>query len=487
ECFAFAKANGLVREDETRQFEQGRALNRKVQEGGGPGGCKNEGECMRYCGDPNHVNECLDFAEKSGAMSREEAQRGLKQFKQVRDYGEEVRRADPSQFRPAFGPGPGGPGEFGPPGGGFGPGGPGFGPGGLRQFGPGGSQGFGPGGPRNPPPGGFGPAGFGPGGGFPGVMPQQGGQFNGPGGCTSPEECVDFCAKPENRESCVATFRRGMAPPQASEEHPQEFRGPGGCRGFEECGAYCADPGHAEQCGRFNAPPAGNMPPQEGGMPHGAPCRTPEECRALEEQPRGVMPQGGFPQPPQGRGESPERPNMGLPPCNTPEECRAIKGRFHDGSQGQPPQPQMNPAERVERAPMPPQGQEDGGFRPQFFPPGGFVHPDSEQGFTRPDGGMMPQTSPMPPQGDFAPRPFMPPPQSEGGMPSSPGGFPQPPMPMPAPMPESGGGFAPPPPALMPPPPADMPPPPPPPPPTSALRSQSFVGLIIEAMKGLLR
>ena len=133
ECFAFAKANGLIPPEEERRFEQSRGLNQKIQESGGPGGCKNEGECMQYCGDPSHVNECLDFAEKSGMMSREEAQKGLEQFREHQEFGERVRAAGPEQFRPGapagfetgtgFGPssggfGPGAPGNFGPPQGG---------------------------------------------------------------------------------------------------------------------------------------------------------------------------------------------------------------------------------------------------------------------------------------------------------------------------------------------------------------------------------
>lgn len=504
ECFAFAKTNGLVRPEEERRHEQSRGLNQKVQESGGPGGCKDEGECMQYCGDPSHVNECIDFAEKSGMMSREDAQKGLDQFREHREFGERVRAAGPEQFSP------------GPPGGfqggpGFGPRPGGFGP---PQGGPGMPDGFGPG--QSGP--GFGPA-FG---GQPGFQGQDG-QFAGPGGCASPEECVDFCAKPENRESCIATFRRGMPPPQRME--PQQGQG-----GMMPQGEFL---------------PPGNFPQGTTNRPDmSTPCTTPEECKAMEEQFRARMPQGGFMPPREGersgefsggsgefRGQPGEFPGRGpegntspvsparpmMPPADmNPEEFmrefqqKAERGEIQSGRfmQGGPinelrggtmePPREGTPGEfqrppMTGKRPLIPQGGSAGSPQGEFMPPqgnfappsGGFTPPSQSDmmppvpevfgGFS-PAGGLspMPMSAPMPPSGEgFAPPPMVAP------APESFGGFVSPPMPREtsAPMPAT---------APMPAPVMEAQPSPPPPPPTSQLKAQSFIGLLYEAVRELI-
>lgn len=410
ECFTFAKANGLVRPEEERRHEQSRGLNQKIQENGGPGGCKDESECMQYCGDPSHVSECIDFAEKSGAMSREEAQSGLERFQEHREFGERVRAAGPEQFGPGggfqggprFGPGPGsgGFGPRGPGGSGFGPppGGPGM-PGG---FGPGQSGGFGS------PAGGFGPA-FGGQQEFAGQGGPPAGGFAGPGGCASPEECVDFCAKPENRGACVDIFRRGMQPPSV-EIRPPEFRGPGGCRGFEECGNYCQDPSHDEECKRY-ATPQGITPqvPQAGMQPQGAPMAPGTPFPQVPMEGGGAFPPAGMPQGP-GDSQFMSVPGVqfpgNIPPCQTPEECQILEEKKRAGLI--PPPPRFSPdAERhdgggdpgVNRLPSPgPQPPQGDGFFQRFR---GFFGGEGQN----------------PPQGELrAPMPPAPMPRADGGV-----------------------------------------------------------------------
>ncbi len=101
-CFEFAKKQGLLPKEDLERFDKARELNKKLESGGGPGGCKNESECMQYCSDPSRVDECLSFAEKSGVMSKEEARKGLEQFKQFRDFNKQSRQTDSGQFNPNF-------------------------------------------------------------------------------------------------------------------------------------------------------------------------------------------------------------------------------------------------------------------------------------------------------------------------------------------------------------------------------------------------
>lgn len=87
ECFAFAKENGLISEEEIKMMEQGRELAKKAMEVGGPGGCTTEQECKTYCGDPSHIEECLAFAVEQGGMQREDAEGKLREFIQRADEG----------------------------------------------------------------------------------------------------------------------------------------------------------------------------------------------------------------------------------------------------------------------------------------------------------------------------------------------------------------------------------------------------------------
>ena len=138
ECFDFAKTNDLIPHEELERIEKMREIGRKVEERGGPGGCRGEGECRTYCTDAAHLDECAAFAVSEGFLSPEEAEGSLREFVELEHFG-------PEEFGPpeGFGTGgfPGGPGMFPGGPGGF-PGGPGF-PG--QGFGPGGEGGFPPG------------------------------------------------------------------------------------------------------------------------------------------------------------------------------------------------------------------------------------------------------------------------------------------------------------------------------------------------------
>lgn len=233
-CFEFAKREGLIPPEELEMAERGLKLQRQVEAEGGPGGCRDENSCRKFCSDPANTETCLNFAVEKGAFSPEEAKKSLEQFKQFKEYGNQLRQRpeefegaefNPEQFEgflesareQGFGP----PGEagFGPPAGGFGP------------------SGFGqPGGGFSPP--GFGQSAGGFGGGMPGFgkgFDSQAGGFGGPGGCSSPTECANYCSDQSNRNECTQVFMRGNAnairPGRINEFRQPQFREGGS---FEE-------------------------------------------------------------------------------------------------------------------------------------------------------------------------------------------------------------------------------------------------------------
>ena len=61
-CWDFAKAHNLVSKEEIARAEKFT----KAAISGGPGSCKNDGQCFTYCDDPAHLDECVNFAEKNG-------------------------------------------------------------------------------------------------------------------------------------------------------------------------------------------------------------------------------------------------------------------------------------------------------------------------------------------------------------------------------------------------------------------------------------
>ncbi len=250
ECFNFAKDNGLMPPEEIQKMEQERGIIKKLeQQGGGPGGCKGPEECRNYCMDTSHFDECAAFSVKEGMISPDKAQTMLREFV---DVGER-------KFE-----------RFGPPG--------------------------------------FGPQGFGP---QQGQGSQQGQQGMMVGSSTFQERFKvfeqyqqgfqqrdDFCSKPENAEQCrqpgpggpMMQFQPGqpgMMSPSEFPGQPEEFPGqqpynnfnPSGGEQFmspEEMMQYPGGPPVGETSGeRITAPPQG-MTPMQGEMPSGGMIRPPE-------------------------------------------------------------------------------------------------------------------------------------------------------------------------------------------------------------------
>lgn len=63
-CLSFAEKNNLMSKEEIKV-----AKNFKNTGMTGPGGCKGKDECKSYCNGPDHMDECIAFAEKNGMMS----------------------------------------------------------------------------------------------------------------------------------------------------------------------------------------------------------------------------------------------------------------------------------------------------------------------------------------------------------------------------------------------------------------------------------
>ncbi len=75
ECLNFAEASGFMRKDEIDEARKFMAL---MQQGESPGGCTSKEQCEKYCFEDSHIEECIAFAEKAGVMTAEEAEMARK-------------------------------------------------------------------------------------------------------------------------------------------------------------------------------------------------------------------------------------------------------------------------------------------------------------------------------------------------------------------------------------------------------------------------
>lgn len=369
ECIDFGEENGLIPPDELEEAKKVRDALRKGAQL--PGGCKNKKECNVYCAAPEHMEECIAFAEAAGFIPPEEladARKALEAIKKgvkplpCRGKTEcDAYCAEPGNFETCIA--------------------------------------------------------FAEAAGFvsseeAAMARKTGGK--GPGNCRGKEECEIFCQNQDNQETCLnfgkehglipeedlremeegkQKMKEGLlnAPPQVLECLTNAF----GSEFIEKLKTGTAIPSRdmgdkMRDCFESMGPPGG-MPPGEG-MPGGGP-------------PDGRMPPEGGVMP----------PGFGGPGgCKTPEECRKYC--------------EANPEEC--NRPVPLQGQDRGGemmkplegFRPpEGFPPSGRSPEggQSPEGFRPPERfqipeGFQPPTGEFqPPSGTFTPPPsgeFMPPP-----------------------------------------------------------------------------
>lgn len=401
ECFEFAKNQGIINPEDEKSFEAGRKIRKKMEETGGPGGCKNEDECRSYCTDSSRVEECIAFGAAHGGIPEEEVRKMLSQFQQNRFEGqsqfghsfrppEEFRRFEEEGFQRFQ--------EFRQleehfRGGAF-PGQSFDGPEGIPFGGPEGR-------PFDEPHREF-PSGV-------GGAPTEGG-FVGPGGCASPSECIKYCS--EHKEECFS-----FGPPGEPSRVPPEGGIPPG-RG--EPRSFQGFPG---QQPRLRSGITREIKPDE--LPSDFHQKSEEErqqfFRQKFEEFQGRSPGDQFPhdernfpgRPGQFEGSRPFPGRPGEFP-GRPEEFRG-EPRTFPGQAG---------------SAFPPEG-----FRsPEgFHPPEGFLHPEFPSQFQNQpipqEGGVPPPGSFSQPSGEF--HPFSPPPSGETFSPPPTGSFESAPPPPP--------------------------------------------------------
>lgn len=69
-CLTFAEAAGFIPPEELADAKRALAA---IKKGAKPPPCRGQAECDAYCGEPDHLEECLAFAEAAGFMSAEDA------------------------------------------------------------------------------------------------------------------------------------------------------------------------------------------------------------------------------------------------------------------------------------------------------------------------------------------------------------------------------------------------------------------------------
>lgn len=207
ECLAFAEKNGLMSPEELKEAKQVKAALDKGAKM--PGGCSNKKSCDTYCESPDHMEECISFAEAAGFMPESELANARKALvavkkgvkppacrgeKECNEYCSEPENLETClTFAEA--------------------------------------------------------AGF--------MSPEElsmarktGGK--GPGGCRG-RECEGFCENENNFQTCVDfSIEHGlMSADEAEIARKTGGKGPGNCKGREECDAFCKDPANQETCFNF--------------------------------------------------------------------------------------------------------------------------------------------------------------------------------------------------------------------------------------------
>lgn len=71
ECLNFAEKSGFMPQEEIAEARKFMVL---MQRGESPGGCTSKEQCENYCSEDNHIEECIAFAEKAGVMTAEDAE-----------------------------------------------------------------------------------------------------------------------------------------------------------------------------------------------------------------------------------------------------------------------------------------------------------------------------------------------------------------------------------------------------------------------------
>ena len=214
ECLAFAEQHGIL---EAQELDEARRVAQALREGAQlPGGCANKVSCEAYCEAPNHMQECVAFAEAAGFMSREELAEAKMVLRALEGGAQlpggcrgkdqcEAYCSEPSHMEECF--------EFAVVAG-F------MKPDEIQEA-------------RK-------------------IMPfMVRGEM--PGGCRTREECEAYCFEGSHTEECVAFFEKAgvMSAKDAEIFRKTGGRGPGDCRGEEECNTFCNVPANQQICFEF--------------------------------------------------------------------------------------------------------------------------------------------------------------------------------------------------------------------------------------------
>jgi len=120
-CFNFSKENGLISDEEVQMMEKQMSIVKKLEKQGGPGGCKSQEECQKFCSDQNNLETCMNFSQQQGMISPDNAEKMMgqasdfkQQIQQFQGQRQEMMMND-AQQNPTFQPGKGG--NVSPPGG----------------------------------------------------------------------------------------------------------------------------------------------------------------------------------------------------------------------------------------------------------------------------------------------------------------------------------------------------------------------------------
>ncbi|MBU2539783.1 hypothetical protein KJ786_01315 [Patescibacteria group bacterium] len=454
ECITFGIEAGFI---QGKELEDSQKMLAAVKRGIKPPSCHGKEACDQYCGDPEHMEECMTFAMEAGFMDEKEKANSQKMLEALKKGAKppnckgkeecDVYCTQEEHFEECI--------TFGEV------------------------------------------AGF--------MTPEEatmarktGGK--GPNGCKGKEECDAFCNNPDNQQTCfdfgkengmipeedlkmmeegkqrfqetlnnmpqevsqclnssvgtemVEKFKSGVAmPPREIGDKMKECfekmgppgpgvpegspgaggmippagqTGPGGCKTEEECTAYCES--HPDECQKFQPSP-GVINPGEQMMPRQAgpggckdqdECKTyceshPDECKNFSPNNEGqfVAP-GTGPSGPEGQPGEPQTKSNG---CQTPEECQKMMPppAACEGENCQYGPPPSNQSGEPGQQP-PPEGQKPPEFQqpPINQPPANQFSPTEQQ----------PPNPKSPPDGEQPP-PSEPPPPPPSENPPAPSGF----------------------------------------------------------------
>ena len=214
ECLSFAKIHNLLSPAELAEAEKIVQVWRAGVKF--PGNCQNRTECLTYCDEPAHIDECLDFAETAGLISPQELREARQVAKALamglKTPGNCWRKKEcdaycsgSSHWRECV--------KF------------------AKAAGLISSEEAAE---------------------AERVMPLIV-KGESPGGCQAKEECEAYCADESHVEECIQFAQKAGL---MTEEEMEMFRktggkGPSGCRSKEECDAFCNNPANQETCFQF--------------------------------------------------------------------------------------------------------------------------------------------------------------------------------------------------------------------------------------------